>query len=80
MTATGGSELVQLARATKAIIGLRIYLREIQQPHLVAGPSPMQARLSTHSLYYIASALLHLQLEHYLFPSGMIYNVATNEQ
>ena len=41
MTATGGSELEQLARATKAIIGLRIYLREIQQPHLVAGPSPI---------------------------------------
>ena len=41
MTATGGAELEQLARATKALIGLRIFLRELQQPHLVSGPSPL---------------------------------------
>ena len=41
MTATGGAELEQLARATKALIGIRIFLRELQQPHLVSGPSPL---------------------------------------
>ena len=41
MTATGGAELEQLARATKAIIGLRLFFRELHQPQLVLGPTPL---------------------------------------
>ena len=41
MTATGGAELEQLCRAIKAIIGLRILFRELQQPHLVLEPTPV---------------------------------------
>ncbi len=37
MTATGGTELEQLARATKAVIGLRIFFRERKQPQLIIG-------------------------------------------
>ena len=41
MTATGGAELEQLARATKAVIGLRMLFRELKQPQLVLGATPL---------------------------------------
>jgi hypothetical protein len=41
MTATGGVELEQLGRATKAIIGLRLLFRELRQPQFVLGPTPL---------------------------------------
>ena len=37
--ASGHSELTQIARATTAVIGMRIYLRELGQGHLVAKPT-----------------------------------------
>ena len=37
--ASGHSELTQIARATSAVIGMRIYLRELGQGHLVEGPT-----------------------------------------
>jgi len=41
MSATGGAELEQLARATKAVIGLRMLFRELKQPQLVLGATPL---------------------------------------
>ena len=37
--ASGHSELTQIARATSAVLGMRIYLRELGQGHLVTEPS-----------------------------------------
>jgi hypothetical protein len=41
MSSTGAAELEQLARATKAVIGFRIFFRELMQPHLVLDPTPI---------------------------------------
>ena len=41
MSSTGAAELEQLARATKAVIGFRIFFRELMQSHLVLGPTPI---------------------------------------
>ena len=41
MTATGGSELEQVVRAIKAVIGLRMLFRELKQPQLVLDATPL---------------------------------------
>ena len=41
MTATGSAELEQAARATKAVIGIRIFFRELHQSQFVTGPTPV---------------------------------------
>jgi hypothetical protein len=46
MSSTGGSELEQVVRAIKATIGLRIFFKELQQPHLVLGPTPVNTDAS----------------------------------
>jgi hypothetical protein len=38
---SGAAELFQVTRCTKAILGMRIFLRELRQQHLVADPTPM---------------------------------------
>ena len=46
MSSTGGSELEQVVRAIKAAIGLRIFFKELQQPRLVLGPTPINTDAS----------------------------------
>ena len=41
MSSTGGSELEQVVRTIKSVLGLRIYFKELQQPRLVLGPTPV---------------------------------------
>ncbi len=41
MAATGGAELEQRARATKAITGHRLLFRELRQPQFVLGATPL---------------------------------------
>ena len=41
MTSPGAAELEQCTRAAKAIIGLRIYFRELQLRRFIDGPTPL---------------------------------------
>ncbi len=40
-TASGASELHQIARCTQAILGLRIFIRDLNMPQVIAAPTPM---------------------------------------
>ncbi len=49
MTATGGAELEQLARATKAIIGFRLLFCELKKPQFLLGATPSSPTLAPPS-------------------------------